>query len=204
MSQGDGRPITADAPTTFRALRIEDASLLHAAFAAIGWSKPEALFHGYLQDQAAGVRWVCVAERGGRIAGYVTVLWAAMDPVLRARGIPEIVDLNVLPGFRRRGIGRALLLKAEAEAALRSEQVGLRVGLHSGYGSAQRLYVREGYVPDGAGAIVDGEPVAEGARIYLDDAVTIRMIKQRGSPHGIASDAQPPSPRQPSRRSSAT
>jgi hypothetical protein len=46
VSRDDGRPTTADAPTTFRALRIEDASLLHAAFAAIGWSKPEALFRG--------------------------------------------------------------------------------------------------------------------------------------------------------------
>ena len=39
----------------------------------------------------------------------------------------------------------------EALAAETSDTVCLGVGLHSGYGAAQRMYVLRGYVPDGSG-----------------------------------------------------
>lgn len=38
----------------------------------------------------------------------------------------------------------------EALAAVTSDTVCLGVGLHSGYGAAQRMYVLRGYVPDGS------------------------------------------------------
>lgn len=161
-----------------RPLSPDDAEDLAAAFRAIGWSKPAALFHRYCEEESAGTRWTRVAERDGAIAGYVTLSWSSTDPELARRDIPEVMDLNVLPPHRRKGIGNALLDQAEAEAGKRRPVVGLRVGLHSGYGAAQRLYVRRGYVPDGSGAICDGVPVPEGARIHLDDDVTLRMVKQ--------------------------
>lgn len=40
---------------------------------------------------------------------------------------------------------------AEKIAAEYADTVYLGVGLHSGYGSAQRMYVKRGYVPDGTG-----------------------------------------------------
>ena len=40
---------------------------------------------------------------------------------------------------------------AEKIAATYADIVYLGVGLHSGYGSAQRMYVKRGYVPDGSG-----------------------------------------------------
>ena len=33
----------------------------------------------------------------------------------------------------------------------RSKIVCIGVGLHAGYGSAQRMYVKRGYIPDGSG-----------------------------------------------------
>lgn len=74
---------------------------LAKAFRAIGWSKPSALFLRYCEEEASGARWTCVAERGGAIAGYVTLAWSSTDPELARRGIPEIMDLNVLPSDRR-------------------------------------------------------------------------------------------------------
>ena len=132
-----------------------------------------------LEEQAAGRRWVCVAEWSGQVAGHVSLLWEAHDSVLGAEGIPEIYDLKVFPLFRRRGIGSALLDELEAYASTRSKRVGLNVGLHSGYGPAQRLYVRRGYVPDGSGAVIEGVTVPEGATIRFDDQpiVTLRMKK---------------------------
>ncbi len=160
-----------------RPLHAEDAEAFSNAFSAIGWSKPAATFTGYLEEQSQGLRWVRVVEVHGQVAGYVTLRWAASDPELRSWEVPEIMDLNVLPEFRRNGLGTALLDAAEAEAALRGPRVGLRMGLHSGYGAAQRLYVRRGYVPDGAGALSGAEVVAEGAAVRLDDELTLRMIK---------------------------
>lgn len=161
-----------------RPLSRQDAERLSAAFAAIGWSKPVSTFERYAEEQERGTRWLAVAELPDALAGYVTVAWSARDPVLRAAGIPEIEDLNVLPAFRGRGIGSSLMDAAEAEIARRADTAGLRVGLHSGYGRAQRLYVRRGYLPDGAGAVIEGEVVSEGAQIALDDEVTLRLTKR--------------------------
>ena len=137
----------------------------------------------YLEEHASRRRWVCVAEWCGEVAGHVTLLWEAADSVLGAKGIPEIYDLKVFPTFRGRGIGSALLDEVEAHAATKSRTVGLNVGLHSGYGSAQRMYVRRGYLPDGSGVVIDGVTVPEGATIQLLDdqqVPTLRMTKPLG------------------------
>jgi GNAT superfamily N-acetyltransferase len=160
-----------------RPLRDEDARALSLSFAAIGWSKPETGFAKYLKEQEEGVRWARVAELDGQLAGYVTLRWESPDPVFRQVGVPELMDLNVLPQFRRGGVGSALVEAAEIEASGRGPTIGLRMGLHSGFGAAQRLYVRRGYLPDGAGAVLHGEVVAEGAAIVLDNDLSLRMTR---------------------------
>jgi len=161
-----------------RALEEADAIAFAEAFAQMGWNKPAAQFSRYFREQEAGHRAVLVAEWGGKVAGYLTILWESGDPVFKSHGIPEINDFNVLLKCRRKGIGSALMDAAEAMVAERSPVVGLGVGLHTGYGSAQRLYVRRGYVPDGAGVVVDGRSVPEGSEIRLDDAPMLRMTKE--------------------------
>jgi GNAT superfamily N-acetyltransferase len=129
-----------------RPLEQADATAFESAFAEMGWDKPAARFGQYLREQEAGHRTVLVAEWDGMVAGYLTILWESRDPVFRSRGIPEINDFNVLLKCRRKGIGTALMDAAEAMVAKRSPMVGLGVGLHPGYGSAQRLYARRGYI----------------------------------------------------------
>lgn len=167
-----------DSPLEMRSLEEADANAFAEAFAEMGWDKPAAQFTRYLREQKAGRRTVIVAEWEGTVAGYLTILWESDDPVFRARGIPEINDFNVLLKWRRKGIGSALMDAAEALVAESSPVVGLGVGLHSGYGSAQQLYVRRGYVPDGAGVVVDGRSVPEGSEIKLDDSPVLRMMKE--------------------------
>ena len=82
---------------------------------------------------------------------------------------PSFRDLATLPAYRRRGIANALLEMAENSAFERSPLVRMGVGLHSGYGQAQRLYARRGWIPDGVGATYEGKVVEEGARVRLDD-----------------------------------
>ena len=90
---------------------------------------------------------------------------------------PEIQDLNVLPHFRRRGVATALMDKAEALIAERSENVAIGVGLHPGYNAAQRLYVLRGYVPDGKGVTWHGKYIEEGQKLIADDDLVLHFTK---------------------------
>lgn len=109
-------------------------------------------------------------------AYYVTVWWGAprYEPF---DGMPEIQDFNVLPKYRRRGIGWGLMDAAEALAAERSPVVGLGVGLYADYGTAQRMYVRRGYLPDGKGIMYDNQPVPPGEMLRNDDDATLMFTK---------------------------
>lgn len=162
-----------------RRLTNADPPVLAAAFQALGWDKPASQYERYLAEQDAGVRLVLVAEAGdsGGIAGYVTVVWTSSYPPFAAAGTPEIVDLNVLPMYRRRGIASGLLDSAEEVASTRSGLVGIGVGLSVDYGPAQRMYVRRGYVPDGHGVIRHGVPIPPGARVPIDDETVLMLIR---------------------------
>lgn len=160
-----------------RPLRTSDPAWIASAFAAIGWSKPRELYDGYLAEQERGERHVWVAHAGDQLAGYVTLSWQPTYPPFRAERIPEIQDLNVLPAFRRRGIGSALLDVAETEAGSRTTSVGIAVGLGPDYGPAQRLYVQRGYVPDGRGVACDYRTVEHGGQVVVDDDLVLCFTK---------------------------
>jgi GNAT superfamily N-acetyltransferase len=165
-------------PIAIRPLGASDPAWIAAAFAAIGWSKPRELYERYLAEQEAGRRQVRVAHDGDRLAGYVTLDWRPAYPPFRAQGIPEIRDLNVLPEFRRRGIGSALLDAVESLAGERTRTVGIAVGLSPDYGPAQRLYVRRGYVPDGRGIAWGGRTVEHGDRVVVDDHLVLCFTRE--------------------------
>ena len=107
----------------------------------------------------------------------MTIDWNPSYPPFRADGIPEIQDFNVLPRFRRKGIGTRLMDEAEREVSERSSVVGIGVGMTPDYGAAQRLYVLRGYVPDGMGLAHEGRPVMRGDRITVDDGLVLYMTR---------------------------
>ena len=92
-----------------------------------------------------------VAEYSGKPVGYINIYPNSAWGAFGGKGYPEIVDFGVLEKYRNRGIGTVLMDIAEKIAATYADIVYLGVGLHSGYGSAQRMYVKRGYVPDGSG-----------------------------------------------------
>lgn len=116
-----------------------------------GWDATSDKYEMRLRDQAAGKSVNLVAEFCGRVAGYINVYpnseWGAFGNM----GLPEIVDFGVLEKYRRNGIGSKLMDVAEEIASKYADTVYLGVGLHNGYGSAQRMYVKRGYIPDGSG-----------------------------------------------------
>jgi ribosomal protein S18 acetylase RimI-like enzyme len=165
-------------PVHIRRLTEPDPQTIASAFAQIGWGKPIAQYRNYLAEQSAGTRVCLVAAVDEQFAGYITVNWAPTYPGFVELSIPEIQDLNVLPRFRRRGIGTRLLDEAEQMARQRCSAVGIGVGLHPGYNAAQRLYVKRGYVPDGRGVTCRDRYVEEGAQVMLDDDLVLHLIKQ--------------------------
>ena len=165
-------------PIDIRPLRGGDVEELFAGFDYLGWDKPRALFERYLYEQHQGLRQVCVAAIDGRLAGYLTVVWLSDYPPFRDAHIPEIVDLNVYPHFRRRGVARTLIDAAEVLARDRSDIIGIGYGLGSEYGAAQRLYAGSGYLPDGRGVMYDREPVEYGASLKVDDSATLMLTKR--------------------------
>lgn len=109
--------------------------------------------------------------------GYVTLRWRSDYAPFSFFTTPEIVDLNVLPAFRKRSIGAALMDAAETKARQRTAIVGVDVGLSEAYGAAQRLYVRRGYVPDGQDLIWRLEPVKPESTYPIDDDLVLWMTK---------------------------
>ena len=162
-----------------RPLRPEDIAEVAAAFAALGWGgKLEAQYARYLAEHEAGMRVTRFAFVGGVFAGYLNVLWRSNYPPFADAHIPEINDFNVLPPARRRGIGTALMDEAERVIAARSPVAGVGVGMAAGYGPAQRLYVKRGYVPDGRGLMTHERPVVEGESVRVDDDLVLYFTKR--------------------------
>lgn len=162
-------------------LRLLDAQAIQpiaAAFAELGWDKPASQYEKYLSEQEAGDRVVLVALLNGEFAGYVTIVWRSHYPAFALEKIPEIVDFNVLPQFRRQGIGAKLMDEAEQRVAAVSSVVGIGVGMTADYGAAQRMYARRGYIPDGRGLFSRGQPVQYGQSVTVDDDLALYFTKK--------------------------
>lgn len=91
---------------------------------------------------------VFVAEEGGRVVGFVSV-WARM----KSRAIEEreyeyayVSDLVVLDGYRGRGLGRALLGRAEEHAVSAGATI-LRIAVLARNAGARALYEGFGFEP---------------------------------------------------------
>lgn len=135
-------------------LKEQDIPLLVHEFARHNWHKPQSTFDLYYQEQNQKERQIWLAFYQKQLAGYVTLKWSSYyQPFFDAK-IPEIMDLNVLPPYRNKGIATQLLDTAEALAKTRSQLIGIGVGLYPDYGQAQRLYVKRGYIPDGRGLLI--------------------------------------------------
>lgn len=133
-----------------RKMQTSDVKDLSQGFINQGWPGREEILARYFLEQESGEREVLVAEVGGDLAGYITILPSAKH-VPFAEIYPELSDFNVFEPFQNQGIGNLLMEEAEKRVKLISDKVTLGVGLHSGYGPAQRLYIKRGYIPDGSG-----------------------------------------------------
>ena len=160
-----------------RAFEEKDISILVKEFARHHWHKPQSTFDLYWHEQTINERFMWVALHNGQLAGYVTLKWSSYYQSFKEQDIPEIMDLNVLPPYRNKGIGTQLLKAAERLAATRSHVVGLGVGLYGDYGNAQKLYIKKGYMPDGRGVTYNYQTVVPGDSAPVDDDLVLWFKK---------------------------
>ena len=161
---------------SIRKMQESDIKNLSRGFISQGWPSREEILTRYFKEQESGEREVLVAEIDGAVAGYVTILPSAKHGPF-AEVYPELSDFNVFEPFRSQGIGNQLLEEAEKRVKVVSSKVTLGVGLHSGYGPAQRLYIRRGYIPDGTGVWYRNKPLEMGASCQNDDDLVLYLSK---------------------------
>ncbi|MGL5642479.1 MAG: GNAT family N-acetyltransferase, partial [Paraclostridium sp.] len=92
--------------------------------------------------------------------------------------IPEIIDFNVFIKYQNKGIGSKLMYCIESIAKNLNDSVSLGVGLHYGYGAAQRMYVKRGYVFDGSGVWYQNKQLEQYSKCENDDDLVLYMIKE--------------------------
>ncbi len=177
MTEGEAMVYYDKNGIVIRNLRQSDAKILTEEEIAQGWDTTIDKFEMRLRHQTEGKAIALVAEWNGSVAGYVNVYSDAKNGAFANRGYAEIVDFAVLEKYRRRGIGGKLMDVAEQIAFSYSDMIYLGVGLHSGYGSAQRMYVKRGYVPDGSGVWYKDELCAPYADCRNDDELVLYLSK---------------------------
>lgn len=143
---------------SIRKMQESDIKDLSRGFIGQGWPSREEILTRYFKEQESGEREVLIADLTSAVAGYITILPDAKQGPFAGMA-PELSDFNVFEPFQNQGIGNFLMEEAENRVKLFSDKVTLGVGLHSGYGPAQRLYIKRGYIPDGSGVWYRNQPL---------------------------------------------
>ncbi len=129
---------------TIRAAARDDIELL---LGSLGVEHHE-FFLGRVPLQEKGLGEVLLAFEDGRPVGGVFLSWGlATEPEVRRHlaGVPMIFHLHVAPARRHRGIGRALLRRAEANLRARGHRQVL-LGVDKSNKVARDLYLWLGFV----------------------------------------------------------
>ena len=167
-----------DEEIVIRDLTQPDARIITDGEIEQGWHAEIDKYEMRLRDRAEGRAHALCAEYHGAPAGYINVYPSSMWGAFGGQGLPEIVDFGVLEKYRRRGIGAKLMDAAEEIAGRYADTVYLGVGVHSGYGSAQRMYVKRGYLPDGSGAWYGDSVCPQYAPCCNDDSLILYLSKK--------------------------
>ena len=162
---------------SIRDLRPDDVRPIVEGETAQGWQPHMEKYEMRLRHQKEGKSVSLVAAYDGAVMGYINVYPDSKCGAFANQGYPEIVDFGVLEKYRRNGVGSKLMDIAEEIASGYARMVYLGVGMHSGYGSAQRMYIKRGYIPDGTG-VWYGEKICEPyADCRNDDDLVLYLFK---------------------------
>jgi ribosomal protein S18 acetylase RimI-like enzyme len=162
-----------------RKIKKSDCEAISKAFQEQGWDdKTTNQYWQYLDFQESGERDIIIAEFDGMCAGYLTIKWKSSYKPFLEKGIPEVVDFNVLKKFQRKGIGNQLMDEAERRIKKISDFAGIGFGVTEDYGAAQILYINRNYKPDGRGLIKNYQTIQHGEVIAINHSIAFYLIKK--------------------------
>ena len=167
-----------EGPIRIRSMVHEDAKIWYDTYVSYDWHPQMETYENYFKDQEEGKRLVFVPEYEGKAAGICTLLLKPEEGPFAGNGWPEINDLCIFFHLHKRGLGNKVLDVVEAEAAKISDHEFLAVRVHSGYGPAQRIYVKRGYIPDGSGVWYQGKQLEQYAPCVNDDDLLLFLSKE--------------------------
>ncbi len=173
-----------DNELVIRDMEEADGQAFVEEFTAQGWHPSLSYYQMRMKERAEGKCAALTAVYQGKQAGYVYLFRAAEEGPFAGKGWPIIVDFNVLKKYQRKGIGGRLMDAAEQIAAQYADTVCLGVGLCDAYGSAQRMYVKRGYIPDGSGVwYQDKQCVQYETVCTVDDDLVLFFAKKLPEAH---------------------
>ena len=155
-----------------------DFPLLEKAFKRAKLPRPIEKFQTYFEEQKNNERIVWIALCDDQIAGHITLRWRSEYKPFLNKKIPEIKDLIVIKKYRKYGVGSFLLDIAEGKASKKSSVIGIGVGLDIYYGTAQKLYVTRGFIPDGNGITHYYDTVKPTDNVMYDDEFVLWLTKR--------------------------
>ena len=168
-----------DEKLIIRDMEEADTRIFMEEYTAQGRHPDMAVYQMRLKDQAEGKCIALTAVYEGCPAGSVYVYTTPRSGPFRETGWPEIHDFSVLEKYQRKGIGSRLMDAAERIAGKYADTVWLGVGLCDSYGSAQRMYVKRGYIPDGSGVWYRDEQCRQYETVCtVDDDLVLYLSKK--------------------------
>ena len=168
-----------DEELVIRNMEEPDAQIFFDEYTAQGWHPEVEYYLMRMKEQDEGKCVALTAVYQGQPAGAVYVYFGVQEGPFKGKGWPMIVDFGVLQRFQRKGIGNRLMDAAEEIAAEHGDAVCLGVGLSKEYGTAQRMYVKRGYVPDGSGVWYQNKQCVQYETVCtVDDDLELFLYKR--------------------------
>jgi len=162
-----------------RTMTSNDIEIIYEGLAGHDVSKPVDYVEHCWQENVSGGRVTYIAFCEGNFAGWGHVVYTSGYAYFAENGIPEIQNFDVIPPFRKRGIGQLLIEAIEERAFATSDTIGIGFGLYASYGAAQRLYVKRGFIPDGRGVMYNNVPAEPGRQVVVDDDLVLYLTKTK-------------------------
>jgi GNAT superfamily N-acetyltransferase len=160
-------------------MRLNDIEKLYKLFILQGWHRSPDLFKDYYDEQIIKKRIIKILEINQQIIGYGTLILNPNSGPWKNKAAPLISDLIVFQPYQQKGHATRLMKALEKEAFKINDIITLAVGVHQGYGAAQRLYVKLNYQFDGSGVWYKDQMLKPYEKTINDDELLLYMYKKK-------------------------
>lgn len=168
-------------PIQIRPMMENDIDMIYRGLSGHEISKPLDYVMRCWSENESKERVTLLAIYDSEFVGWGHVAIISHYPHFSDNGIPEIQNFDVIPPYRKHGIGNKLIDNLEKIAFTYSDTIGIGFGLYSNYGAAQRLYIKRGFIPDGKGLMYDNRSVEPGSRVRVDDDLVLFLTKSKNN-----------------------